>query len=261
MKPMKPMKLARTLQAFALCLVLPAVAHAAPVPISSLPLGSDTIVPAKGTVRVDDVRHAKEVLITAIDKPVCIRSDQAETGDGFAWFDAAAEDKLVVERLVEGAEPVLERTMIDPRSPSLSAATLLGRGSVSLVSIDTGSELGVYAYRTATAVHILARRGFNLPVEAFDFGFRMSGRAGCGFIHLVFREKEGSASVRLVAPHPTPRARWVADFDDLSKYDEAKLPPGDAPTFVLNASLSKVSRDPEPIVSVSVRATPPPPAP
>ena len=52
------------------------------------------------------------------------------------------------------------------------------------------------------------------------------------------------------------RARWVTDFEGLAEYEKANVPAGDAPLFLLNASLSKVSRDPEPIVSVTVRALP-----
>jgi hypothetical protein len=115
----------------------------------------------------------------------------------------------------------------------------------------------VYAYRTSKAVHILARRGFNTPSDGFDPNPRMGTRTACGFWHVALESTEGSAGVTLVAPHTmSVRARWVTDFEALAEYEKTKVPPDDAPTLLLNASLSKVSRDPEPIVSVTVRTLP-----
>jgi hypothetical protein len=250
-----------SLAAFLLGFAHTVPANAAPVAVSAIPRANETVTPAHGFVRLDDVKSVKDVIVTAMDSPVCLRSEDAEIGTGFGWFGGSGlgNDKLVIERLIEGSEPALERTLVDAQSVSFGSATVLGRSRIRLVRIETGTELPVYAYRTAKAVHVLARRGFNTPSDGFDPDPRMSARTACGFWHVALDAKEDSAVVALVAPHAmNARARWVTDFEDLDEYQKAKVPAGDAPRFVLNVSVSKVTRDPEPILSVSVRTVQPP---
>jgi hypothetical protein len=233
-------------------------ARADSLPLSTIPRGNAAIVPASGTVRLDDVRRKKTFFVTAMDRPVCLLVPDAELGLGVLWTDEADPANFVVERLIEGDEPALERILVDASSASLLSAKVLGRARVPLLRVETGAELPVYAYRTAKDVHVLARRGFRGPGDAFDDEPRSGMRMDCGFSHAVLRGKEDSSTMTLALAAPLPAgAQWISDQEELFEYDKVKRPAVDVPSFAINLSLSKVSRDPEPLVSVSVRALPP----
>jgi hypothetical protein len=207
-------------------------------------------------VRIGDLRFDNRLLVTNLDQPVCVRSDKESIGEGSGWFSStydADDEKLVVERLVEGDNPALELTLVDPRWASTETATLLGRGRIPLVRVDTGAELPAYAYRTASEVHVLVVRGFNEPRDAFPDP--MMGTRACGFLHMVLTGTNDSRTASVVEAHAMDaRARWLPSMDKVWDYELLKRPAGDAPPFAVNASVSKVSRDPEPVLSVTVRA-------
>jgi hypothetical protein len=234
-------------------------ARADSLPLSAIPRGNPALVPASGTVRLDDVRKKEHFFVAALDKPVCLLSPEGEVGLGVLWADDSDPHpaNFVVERLIEGDEPALDRILVDVNSASLLSAKVLGRSRVPLVRVETGAELTMYAYRTAKDVHVLARRGFRAPRDAFDEDPRSGQRMDCGFSHVVLRGKEDSSTlaVALAAPLPAP-ARWLADQGELFEYEKVKRPDVDVPSFAVNVSLSKVSRDPEPLVSVCVRTLP-----
>jgi hypothetical protein len=106
-------------------------------------------------------------------------------------------------------------------------------------------------------VHVIVPRGFDDPSDAFASDPRVGFRTGCGFLHLTLATPEGSWSDAVTLAHTMPESlRWMVDWEEKSKHEEAHPRPEDFPRFTLNASVSKTSRDPAPLLSVSVRRLP-----
>ena len=79
----------------------------------------------------------------------------------------------------------------------------------------------------------------------------------CGLMHIDLDVTGGARASGLlsVAHAMTESDRWVSNLTEVFAHEEAAAkakepPPVAGGTFALNASLSKVSRDPEPLLSV-----------
>lgn len=176
----------------------------------------------------------------------CIQS----VDGGMAWSGSrgsssrsSAQDFDLV-RLVDGAEKVtLERTRVhfDPPSGTLTA---MGRSAVELKELArTAAGIVVWAYRDGKDVVVMARnveRGVESPRSS-----RGSGDApfvssdGCPFAGARLDARRPAAgSVAQIA------GRLVARGKGKDKT---------VPRFIIDASLSHVSRDPEAMISVRVR--------
>jgi hypothetical protein len=239
------------------------VARAAPVPLSAIPLTDEKTAKAPGKERVTDVKKVDDAFITALDSPVCVSEFDVkhsifEAGGSQMQGDVGA---LGIERLVVAPEPFLERLVISPKS-RLPDAKVLRRARVALLQIE-GEPVAVYAYRTQTAVHIIVPRGFESPADAF--GSHGAGREACGYIELALPLTGGvSGGSGQPTRKMTDAERWAVTYDDVGEAEKLRFPAGRsaaAPEWAINASLSKVSRDPEPLLSVLVTlpapATPP----
>jgi hypothetical protein len=265
------MKLALALLAFSFGFTLSTAALAAPVPLSAIPVASETIAAAHGVMRLADVKmtdvpdgHLGEhTFIAAMDRPVCLGSSNGFAPTGVASFyatDKADHSRLVVERLITGAgDPVLDRTLVDPES-SPSKAIVLGHDRVHLAVVADAGAIVAYAYRTTKNVHVIVPRGFASERDAFDP--RMGTRWACGFLQMDLDPAlGGSVADSVSAPHAMrEKVRWLTDLSELLDLEtkEHREPEASPPNgfFAVNASLSKVSRDPEPILSITVRAPP-----
>ncbi len=139
-------------------------------------------------------------------------------------------------------------------------AKVLRRLDLPLVQIVAG-PLPVYAYRTQRIVGLLIPRGLESAADAFvhQHGLGTFLREHCGFLHLRLPIAGGVSSTRVLAARAMLEAeRWATDVDTAKVAERKPLPngrPASAQTWAINASLSKVSRDPEPILSVLVTET------
>jgi hypothetical protein len=231
------------------------------IDLASIPLTDDTIIAkAHGTMRLSAVQWKvdEEVFFVDISQPVCIGSttDMTEAMAGAQPFyrQAYSDEHLLVERVVGGKAPALDRMIVDEQSDPSSAATILGRTRVPLAVIATESGLNVYAYRTKDAVRFIVPRGFN---EASDvFVPRAGFREGCGFFSMHLALSGGTLMTVVAAPHPlTEKARFAASFVDFLD-DKGNMTPFTnvtTPVFILSASISKMSRDPQPVIAVVLR--------
>ena len=224
-------------------------AHAAPVPLSAIPVSSDDVPPAVGKERLADVKRVDDRFVTALDRPVCVQGmGEAAALDG--------TDGIYVDRLELGAEPFLHRVVVDPTS-ELPEAKVLRRLDIPLVQIVAG-PLPVYAYRTQRIVGLLIPRGIESAADAFvhQRGLGTFLREHCGFLYLQLPIAGGVSSTRVLPPRAMLDAeRWATDVDSAKVAERKPLPngrPASAQPWAINASLSKVSRDPEPILSVLV---------
>jgi hypothetical protein len=229
-------------------------ARGAPVPLSAIPLTDETTAKASGKQRITDVKMVDDVFITALDSPVCVSEFDVKHSifEGSGSQVQGGVGALAIERLVVAPEPFLERLVIDPKS-SLPDAQVLRRARVALMEIEA-FPVAVYAYRTQTAVNIIVAQGFESPGDAF--GSHGAGREGCGYVELALPVTGGVSQASGLLPRTMSQAeRWAATFDEVVAAENQRFPKGRRShegKWLMNASLSKVSRDPEPILSVLV---------
>ncbi len=236
---------------------------AASVPLSAIPLSPDTLLPAREDLQLTDVHIVPEPgaygsLVTAMDRPVCLRSaDPADPWRSGLLFPTGPTERFVIERLIPGDAPVLDRVLVDG-SASFPRARVTGHVRVPLAEIAREGDIAVYAYRSAKAVHFFVPRGFNDPRDGFDGDGRVDGRFQCGFVSADLDLPNGSLVTSLTGPRPMREdERWISDMSAVTTPRVARstdAPP--APAFVVNLSVSRVSRDPEPLVSVMLRVVP-----
>jgi hypothetical protein len=242
--------------------VLARVAGAEAVPLSAIPLASPALPRVEQkAARIDGVRRVGDTFVSALDQPVCLGTFDPSTEDFWAmgsvryWDSDPSPQELEIFRLETDGEPYLERTVIDRQTP-LDHATVLRQARIPLALI-AGGPVPAYAYRTKTKLHVFVRQGFDLAVDAFDP--RMGNREGCGFESHTLLLSGAVAGSIVQAPRAMSEAeRWQSDaseaFELLQKrYPTTRPPP---PIFRVNMSVSQVSRDPEPLVSVMI--VPPP---
>jgi hypothetical protein len=113
-----------------------------------------------------------------------------------------------------------------------------------------------YAYRTKTKLHVFVPQGFGTPFDAFDP--RMGARQGCGFAMMTVTLPGGVAGVSVLPPRAMKASeRWLADLNEAFELEQKLFPkgrPAPPPSWTVNVSVSQVSRDPEPLMSVVVVA-------
>jgi len=240
------------------------IAVAAPVPLSAIPLSDGKMTPTRSPETFDDVRVADiengapdgdpivPGLILPLDRPVCFRG----------YFVAEAlvsqlDGKVPVEvdRLVVGAAPFLERVVLGLGAEA-TQVTVRSRGVVPLVRLDV--VLPVYAYRTDRKVVVIIPRGFNAATDAFMHlhGIGIFARERCGYETIEIPIAGGVANENIVPQRDLGAARWAATMQQASVFETPSSAPA-AQAWTVNVSVSKVSRDPEPLVSVFAQ---PPPA-
>jgi hypothetical protein len=168
---------------------------------------------------------------------------------GYRWSSTyggsstGSEEELDLDRLVEkDGTAMLERTRVVFR-PMYGTVTATGRSQVKLTEVTrTASGIVVWAFREDKAIVILARRATG-GVEGHQLAEEGQGSFvsadGCAF-----------AGARVDARKPES-----GSFAQLT----GSLPPEGTgkdrvtPTFIIDASVSRVTRDPEPMLSVRVR--------
>jgi hypothetical protein len=169
---------------------------------------------------------------------------------GYRWMGAygtgarSPSEDFDLDRLTEkDSAATLERTRVhfDPPSGTITAT---GRSEVELKEIArTPAGVVVWAYRENSAVVILAKR-VERGVESRHFGNQEDG--------LPFVSADGCpyAGARLDARRPE-----AGGFVQLSGALPAEGKGKDkiVPRFIVDVSLSRVARDPEPLLAVRVR--------
>jgi hypothetical protein len=245
---------------FAIATTAAGAARAAPVPLSAVPVAGAEVPPASGKMRVSDVRPGDNELVTALDRAVCIASFDVAHASSMGWpatgGDLSTEEgsfALEIDHLHEGPRPFLERAVVD--SATLPDATVLRRERIPLLQVVDG-PIPAYAYRTKDFVHVLVRRGFETASDAFDHEGRGMATRLCGFVDLAVRVTGGVTRDSVLTPRDLPeKERWIVDEGAAADAETARFPkgrPSPEPSRGVNVSLSKVSRDPEPLLSVTL---------
>ncbi|CAN5884013.1 hypothetical protein BH11MYX4_BH11MYX4_37960 [soil metagenome] len=220
---------------------------ALPGPVAPKVPSAVTIVPGLGLKSKEGYRGAQwHELTAATGRGYCINQNQF----GYRWASTygttstAAEEDLDLDRLVEkDGVATLERTTVrfDPGRGTIEAK---GRSQVILKEVArTAAGVVVWAFRQERAIVILAR-GVGGGVEGRQMA-REEGMSpfvsadGCPFAgaRIDARRPESGALAQLTGTLPaqgTGKERVV-------------------PKFIIDASVSRVARDPEPLLAVRVR--------
>jgi hypothetical protein len=232
------------------------------LPLSAIPLSSGAVPKVDATARIDGVRKVGDAYVTALDRPVCLSlfepsvEDYDASGEVRYWAADPEPRELEILRLETDGAPVLDRTVIDHETP-LDQATVLRHVRIPLTRIMDG-PVSAYAYRTTTKLYVFVPRGFESPIDAFDM--RLGNRHQCGFASSTLLVR-GDVSRSTVQPPRSMKEseRWLADFSDAFELSQKQFPKDrpPPPIFGLHVSVSRVSRDPEALVSVVVVAPTP----
>ena len=239
--------------ALAAALSLSTVANAGQTaPISALP----TLPAPKAIKRIDKV-PGLEVKTSEIGRNKDTKWQELIVKDGFCLGDpesgarwtsgTGASEKnpaqeLDLNHLVEqDGKTVLERTKIsfDPAAGTVAATA---RSHVELVEVARGQQgIVVYAYREGTSIVLVARHsdgGTESHTLSGESGMVAFVSSDCSFagVRIDARKPELGAIAQMGINIPPPKGD--------------KGPPAH---FVVDASISKVSRDPEPKLSVRIR--------
>jgi hypothetical protein len=226
------------------------------------PLSSIAPLPAPGALTVPETRETMpgltmttkagprgsrwHDLVAEAGRGYCL----ARGGSGYNWVGALGAsaggptEDLDLHRLVEkGGAATFERTRVhfDPPSGTITAT---GRSHVQLTEVArTPAGIVVWAYRDGAAVVVLARH-VKAGIESHQLGDQESGfpfvhADGCPFagVRLFARKPEAGALAQLTGALPS----------------EGEGKDKVVPRFIVDASLSRVARDPEPLLAVRVR--------
>jgi len=237
-------------------LLVPGAAAAATSPVSALAAlpgpvalrAPGAVTPVAGLTMTtnDRGRTTWHDLVAATGRGYCL----AQKESGYRWMGSyganarGATEDLDLDRLVEkDGTATLERTRVhfDPPSGTITAT---GRSQVELKEIArTPAGVVVWAYREERAIVVLAKR-VSGGVESHQIGSAETGVPfvsvdGCPFAgaRLDARKPEAGAFVQLTGALP---AQGTGKDKVL-------------PKFIVDASLSRVARDPEPLLAVRVR--------
>lgn len=245
--------------ALALTVLVPSVAAAG----TTSALSSILVLPAPAALKVPEATgtvpgltmKSKEgygplrwlEMFAATSRGYCI----AQKVFGFRWmgtYGASARSQtedLDLDRLTEKDGVVtLERTRVhfDPPSATITAT---GRSHVVLTELTrTAAGVVVWAYREDGAVVVLAKR-VERGVESHQLASENTGG-----VSLISADGCPFAGARLDARKP--------DAGSFAQLSGALVPQGTGkdkviPKFIIDASLSRVARDPEPLLAVRVR--------
>jgi len=237
----------------ALAVTVPAAAEA-PVPLSSIAalsapapvkVASPRAVGLAGVTlkSIDHPRRPWHELTATTSRGFCIAAHPGS----FQWSSiytvmADTPEEVDLTRLVDnGGQATLEKTRIvfDPHTRTITPKS---HSSVALREVGRGPEgVVVWAYRDGQDVIVLATkvdRGFESPADLGDDSPFLSGD-GCPYAgaRLDVRTPDVGAFVQLGGALPASRA----EKDRTSR------------RFVVDASVSRVARDPEPMLAVRVR--------
>jgi len=210
-------------------------ASAAPTPLSELPEKTTWARPAipSGVVDTDDEYLTSDTQCLVEAPPKYWTSGGGDMGARSASLDG----EIGIERLVEAGEGAyLERTRTRPAPGNKLVA--LERGRIALLPVARVDGLTVYAYRRDGSVFVVARA---VPTESLGF-VRSDARSykfanvDCAIASTQMRLRNGSSEpMQIEGVIPSSRRNYLVD-----------------------ASVSKTSRDPEPLLSVVVRVVKPP---
>lgn len=221
-------------------------ALAAPAPLRTPE--SPTSVPGLVLKSKDGPRETRwHDLTAATGRGYCFQS----TEGGLSWSGtkgstsrSTAEDFDLVHFVEKEAKVTLERTRVhfDPPSGALVAT---GRSSVELEEVArTPSGVVVWAYRDGRDVVVMARnveRGIEArrPTSGDDMSVPFVSSDGCPY-----------AGARLDGrkPETGSMAQISGNLAAQGKGKDKVVP-----RFIIDASLSRVARDPEPVLAVRVR--------
>lgn len=243
--------------ALASMLLVPSEARAGTIPLSSIAAlpgpvalkvpSAVTPIPGLTMTSKDGYGNTRwHELVASTGRGYCL----AQRESGYRWMASygssarSATEDLELDRLVEKDGVVtLERTRVhfDPPSGTITAT---GRSQVELKEISrTPAGIVVWAYREERAIVVLAKR-VERGVESRQIGTEESGVPfvsveGCPFAgaRLDARKPEAGAFVQLTGALPAEGT------------GKEKI----IPKFIVDASLTRVARDPEPLLAVRVR--------
>jgi hypothetical protein len=226
--------------------------------LSSLPVPAHVGLPAPGspipglkltTRDVDDNKARYHELTAATARGYCIaRKDGAfNWSSGYGGGARSEAEDLDLDRLLEKEGTViLERTRVhfDPPSGTITAT---GRSQVALTELARSrSGVVVWGYREDRMVILLAR-GVASGTESHQLLDPAGSTAGGGFVSV---DGCGYAGGRLDARNPQAgaTAQLIGTLAAQGKGKDKVVP-----RFAVDASLSRVDRDPEPLLAVRVR--------
>jgi hypothetical protein len=184
-------------------------------------------------------------LTAATARGYCIQSSEG----GLTWSSTrgsssrgTAEDFDLVHFVEKDEKVTLERTRVhfDPPSGSLTA---MSRSAVELKEVArTAAGIVVWAYRDRKDVVVMARhveRGMESRRVSSDVNQPFMSSDGCPY---------GGARLDARRPELGAAAQLAGNLPAHGKGKERVVP-----RFIVDASVSRVSRDPEPMLAVRVR--------
>ena len=225
------------MKALALVLVSIAPAAAAPIALSEVPAARvrlatpgalpDSMYVDATYIRVSD--DAKGCFVRSPNKSWLDGNTDLEEDGRYRW--AYSTDQFGYERLVvRGGKTALERTRIDFASGALGVSA---RSYVALAPIAKVGTVDIYTYRFGKRVFLIVPTADNQATVAYDHAEPGTGHidmeCGYGITALRVRADGSSQAIRL----------------------SGKLPTGKP--YQIDASISKSSRDPEPLLSITTR--------
>jgi hypothetical protein len=261
--------------------LVPGAARAKSAPISSLPEGAlpelastrparieaSEKVPAVAARREPRVGAASHVVLEADgESRACFQTfvnGAAVVGGGqdriFAYPQgeilAARVEQIVVDRASDEARLELTDVFLDPRTLGVRAGA---KAQLDLATVARGPGAArVYAFREkGGAIHVLVPTGSR---GTFRDTKGTLGTSTCGHVHLGFAPDSPNAATVLATlevaePKPVtdPFARPKLAAPIAAMGGEAPKPPKPARLFQISVSVTKTSRDPEPLLAVSV---------
>lgn len=224
--------------------LFPGAASAETLTLDSVPIGTDTFARAEGKFESPAVRTVEyagdKSFITDLAAPVCLGTSELSFVSGL-WMSYGTEE-FVVSRIVTRGAPALERTRVRRDGETLTST---GVARIPLAEVAERGGVKAYAYRTDTQLRLLVPRGFS-AVMGDIFDPRSTWRA-CGYQVIAIGLAGGASAAFVVPPTALPDAtRWMSP----ESMNDAAIPHG---AFVaIHASLSKVARDPSPVVSITM---------
>jgi hypothetical protein len=209
-----------------------------------VPMVKDGGPPAGVSVHGVDPSTTWYVVKTAKQSGLCIVPPYSLRLTNESAFESTNEDdeaSFLVHLVRTDGKAMLEkqRFSFDPRSGAFAAGA---RVSVALTEVASADGVVVWAYREGPHVVLVTRgyeSGFDSPRRREDDAGQFVGVDGCpyGLARLDAGAAQAGASAELVGSMPT----------------QGKGKDAVTPRFIVDASLARLSRDPEPVLTVRVR--------
>jgi hypothetical protein len=174
--------------------------------------------------------------------------------DGPSWMTLDEPQSTALSRIVKSADGTLTlehvEVSVEPKLPTLQVTS---RSTVHLTEIarldpklDRARPIPVYAYRRTDGHVVIVARASGQVIAKSNEGDQASCGGKCVYDAATWTNE--MLDLDLAKDHPVAQARGDVEFDEAPK-GEANAPY----TYVINASYTRTSRDPAPVVAITLR--------